>query len=46
MADTLVGASNLKDLRSRLQNGSIAELSGSVWSSEPGGAADVLFVQR
>jgi hypothetical protein len=46
MADALVGATNLKDLRARLQNGSIAELSGSVWSSEPSGAADVLFVQR
>jgi hypothetical protein len=46
MADTLVGATSLKDLRARLQNGSIAELSGAVWSTEPTGAADVLFVQR
>ncbi len=46
MADTLVGATSLKDLHARLQNGSIAELSGSAWTSEPSAAADVLFVQR
>ncbi|MCU1472072.1 GerMN domain-containing protein [Amnibacterium sp.] len=46
MADTLVGATSLKDLRARLQNGSIAELSGAVWSTDPSVAADVLFVQR
>ena len=46
MADTLVGATSLKDLRARLQNGSIAELAGNVWSSDPAEGADVLFVQR
>ncbi|HEV7622980.1 MAG TPA: GerMN domain-containing protein [Amnibacterium sp.] len=46
MADTLVGATGLKDLRARLQNGSIAELAGTLWASGPAEAADVLFVQR
>lgn len=46
MADALVGATSLKDLRALLQNGSIAQLSGNAWSSEPSESADVLFVQR
>jgi hypothetical protein len=45
-ADTLVGGDAPSDLRARLQNGSIAELSGSSWSSDPTAGADVLFVQR
>ncbi|MGN6744098.1 MAG: GerMN domain-containing protein [Amnibacterium sp.] len=46
-AETIVGATTLKDLRALLQNGAIGELSGSVWQSvEPAGSADVLFVQR
>ncbi len=47
MARTLVGATNLKELRALLQNGSIAELGASVWqSSTPDPSVTVLFVQR
>lgn len=46
-AESIVGASQLSDLRALLQNGAIGELSGSVWQPvEPAGSATVLFVQR
>jgi len=46
-AVSIVGTSKLQDLRALLQNGSIAEVSGTVWqTTEPAGTADVLFVQR
>ena len=43
---SIVGTSKLEDLRALLQNGSIAEVSGTVWTAGPAGTADVLFVQR
>lgn len=46
-AQSIVGDSQLGDLRALLQNGAIAELTGAVWQpAEPPGSATVLFVQR
>jgi hypothetical protein len=46
-AVSIVGTSKLEDLRARLENSAIAEVSGTVWqTADPAGTADVLFVQR